>query len=1147
MKNKQKMKSMKSAPDSSNGKAPFIPQMLFLLLFLLLASFPALAHAPVTMNPAQQQSGRTISGTVVDEAGEPLIGVNIQVVGTTTGAITDFDGKFSFQASTANVSIQVSYVGYLTQRIAVRGDQPLRIVLVEDSQNIDEVVVVGYGTQAKKDITGSVSVVSAEALQETPVATFAEALLGKAAGVYVSASGTPGAGTTIRVRGVGSMNSSDPLIVVDGISGVDVNSVNPNDIESFQILKDASATAIYGAQGANGVIIVTTKKGTKDRVRVSYNGYTGAATMANNGYNLLDAWESMEFVASGMVNLRNVRGVTNIAPHVQFGSLNANDELTMPYAIKPAGQSKEQIIQQFGSIEAWEKSYLPNGSNSWSRSAYYQMLEDGYSEEEARKGTDWYKLATQTGFVQDHQISAMGGNEKGQYSLSLGYSTREGTIKGSYFDRYSIRANTSFSPNKWLTLGANINLSAFETSGERGNQEDSNVFAKTYTIQSWVPVYNVGGEFVGSQASEGGRDISTVALIANQKNDWQRNFRGQASLFAEIKPIDGLTVRTQFAPQLGGRWEREFREITIMANKEGSSNNSLYEYANYSFDWQWTNTATYAKTFNLDHQMTLVVGSEALNNSLGRNLSATRLNYAFPNDPNTWMINNGSTANVSNTGEMNNHTTMFGLFGRGDYVYKNKYLATVTLRRDASSRFGSNHRWGTFPALSLGWRITEESFMASTKQWLDDLKLRAGYGTTGNSNIGAYNYAFQYATGNSYNYGVTGTDTYVGTGYAISNLGDPDAKWETVRSLDVGFDGAVLNKLTFNFDWYMKKTTGMLVPANWSALAGSATKPSINIGDMENYGLELNLNWRDKVGELRYNIGANVSTYRNKVTRLGSSDLFTSTRLNNVTITTVGQPISMFYGYNVLGIYQNADEVLAYQMPDKDGKMQTVLPYGESDRKTLNPDNFIGRYKLEDVNKDGKIDATDRTIIGNPHPDFTGGLNIGLNWKQWDLSTYFVFSVGNDLFKHYMFYTHFGSLQSNYSKDRRDNSWSPSNPDGIYPLWTSSAIETKQEAATQSHSGYIQDGSYLRNQMFTLGYSLSRPLLNKIGLERLRIYAQVGNLFTITGYDGLEPEVRSYESYTDGVLTTSRDRTKGIDYGGYGIPRTFTLGLNVSF
>jgi TonB-linked SusC/RagA family outer membrane protein len=472
-------------------------------------------------------------------------------------------------------------------------------------------------------------------------------------------------------------------------------------------------------------------------------------------------------------------------------------------------------------------------------------------------------------------------------------------------------------------------------------------------------------------------------------------------------------------------------------------------------------------------------------------------------------------------------------------VYNDKYLATVSFRYDGSSKFGANNRFGFFPSLSAGWRMTEEAFMAPVKSWLDDLKLRAGYGTTGNSNIGSYNYAFQYATGlanyssNFYNYGVAGTDTDVATGYGISNLGDPDAKWETVQSLNIGLDGAVFNKLTFNLDWYLRKTSDMLVPANWSTQAGTATKPNINIGDMENYGVDVNLVWRDRIGKnFRYNLGLNLSHYRNEVTRLGSSDLFYTSRLNNITITTEGQPVGMFYGYNIIGIYQSAADVTGYQSNGK-----TISPLGVSG--DFDPTTFIGRSKVEDVNKDGRIDADDRVIIGDPHPDLTGGFNIGFNYKQWDFSTYFVFSIGNDLFRHYMMYTHFGQLQSNYSKDRRDNSWSPSNPNGIYPLWATAGGEFK-EVLEESNSLYIQDGSYLRSQMLTLGYSLPRSVLNKIGLERVRIYGQVSNLFTITGYDGLDPEVRSFN-----IL--NNDRARGIDYGSYGMPRQFIVGVNLAF
>ena len=479
---------------------------------------------------------------------------------------------------------------------------------------------------------------------------------------------------------------------------------------------------------------------------------------------------------------------------------------------------------------------------------------------------------------------------------------------------------------------------------------------------------------------------------------------------------------------------------------------------------------------------------------------------------------------------------MFGLFARADYNYKGKYLATFTIRRDASSKFGANNRWGNFPSASLGWRMSDEPFMQPTKKWLDDFKLRAGYGTTGNSNIGSYNYAFQYATGDAYMYPITGSDTDTSQGYSLSNLGDADAKWETTKMFNVGFDLTALNnRLTAGFDFYIKKTSDLLVPANWSALAGNAAKPSINIGDMKNRGIDFSIGWRDKVGEFGYNISANISRYVNEVTRLGSSDLFNTTRLSKVNITTVGQPVGMFYGYMVDGIYQSEEDVKAYG----------VLPYGVSTQDDLDPSAWVGRYKLKDVNGDGKIDVDDRTIIGNPHPDLTGGVNIGLTWRNFDLSTYMYYSIGNDLFKHYEYYTMFGNLQSNYAKDRLMKSWDPvTNPTGIYPLWTTTSGEGA-EAGNESNSNYVQDGSYLRMQTLTLGYSLPKKLLQKIGFEKLRIYGQISNVFTITGYDGLDPEVRSHTTFENNYV--SSDLNKGIDYGSYGMPRQFLLGVNVTF
>lgn len=1086
-----------------------------------------------TNNPSHSSTRvRTISGVVVDESRTPIIGANVMVKGTTNGTITDMDGKFSLNVP-ENAILEISYIGYLTQTIKIGTQNTVAISLKEDTQRLDEVVVIGYGTQAKKDITGAVSVVSKDAITEMPVVNFSEALQGKASGVYVNSTGAPGSSTTIRIRGIGSVNGSDPLIVVDGISNIDIDAVNPNDIESIQVLKDASATAIYGAQGANGVIIITTKQGKKDHVEVSYNGYVGWSKMANDGFDLLNGWEAMEFQEYGQRNLLGLRGQT--VTHPQFGSIGADGSghLTMPYSIKPAGLSKEQIIAQFGSIDAWEASYKDDGTNSWSRSAYYQMLEDGYSEEEARLGTNWYDQIVQTGLIQDHEISVLGGGEKGSYSLAAGYQRHEGTVKASYYERYSVRANSTFNLNKYFSIGQNTNLAIIEYAGDRGDQNDGNLFAKTYQMQPWVPVYNVGGNYAGSQASEGGLNISSVQMAANQAKDNSRIFKGQTALFAELNPFQDLKIRTQFSARLNGSWGVTMNEKTIASDKQGSANNSLFESSDYDFNWQWTNTATYSHVFNEIHNVKVVLGTEAMKFNVGRNMSAQRQDYVFEDDPNTWILNNGAATNQINNGYMHSTTTMFGLFGRADYSYKGKYLATVTVRRDASSKFGKNNRWGTFPSASIGWRISDEEFMQGTKSFLDDLKIRTGYGTTGNSNIGAYNYAFQYATGDSYLFAITGTDTEVSSGYCLSNLGDENAKWETIRMFNVGFDATLLNnRLTTTFDYYIKKTTDMLVSANWSALAGNAGKPNINIGDMENRGIDFSIGWQDQVSDFRYSINANLSHYRNEVVKLGSSDLYNYTNLSMVNRTTEGQPIGMFYGYKVIGIYQNADDVLNY----KNNNGEAVLPYAIESQEGLNPNDWIGHYKIEDVNNDGKINADDRTFIGNPHPDVTGGVNISLEYKGFDLSTYLYFSVGNDIFRNYMYFTHFGGLQANYSKDRWENSWDPvTNPNGIYPLWATASGEGA-EAANESNSTYIDDGSYLRMQTLTLGYSLPNSVLDKIKAKRVRIYGQISNLFTITGYDGLDPEIRS-----------TGDFNKGIDYGSYGMPRQFILGLNVTF
>lgn len=462
---------------------------------------------------------------------------------------------------------------------------------------------------------------------------------------------------------------------------------------------------------------------------------------------------------------------------------------------------------------------------------------------------------------------------------------REGTIKESWFRRYSLRVNTNFMPNKYFSIGQNTNIAIIENSGERGRQGDDNTFGKTFSIQPWVPIYTVGGDYAGSQNSEGGRANTAVQTINNEKDNRRRFLRAQSAIYAEVKPLESigedLKFRTQFSATLMGSWDYWMNKRTIMTNKEGDANNRFYEQANYRLGYQWTNTVSYNKTINDDHKIGVVLGTEAIREGLGRWIQASRIDYAFEDNPNTWTINNGSTANMGTDGDANDVTTMFGMFFRGDYAYKGKYLATVTVRRDASSRFSEKNRWGTFPSLSLGWRMSDEKFMEKTRSWLDDFKIRAGYGTTGNSNIDPYNWAFQYGTGNSYLYSITGSDSEVSQGFGVTNLGDVEAKWETSKMLNAGFDVTVFDqRLSLNFDYYIKNTSDMLIDANWSSLAGNATKPKINIGDMRNTGVDLNLTWRDKVGQVDYSVGVNLSHYKNELTEIGTdAGIFTGTRI----------------------------------------------------------------------------------------------------------------------------------------------------------------------------------------------------------------------------------------------------------------------------
>lgn len=1104
-------------------------------LFLVTAS-PIMAagvgSSPVVEEAIVQQ-GRKVTVTVTDALGE-VIGANVLVKGTTIGAITDMNGKAVIDGVPNNATLVVSFIGYITQEVRIANNQSaVNVRLVEDSKTLDEVVVVGYGTQAKKDITGSVAVVDRETLKEQPVATFAEALQGKASGVYITSTGGPAGQTTIRVRGVGSANGSDPLIIVDGIQGVDINSVNPNDIESMQVLKDAAATAVYGARAANGVLIVTTKQGSKEsKVRVNYSGYISAATMANSGYNMLGAWDLVQALKKANENAVAFRGAD---PNPAF-----NGE--MPYMVNPgfslAQASADSGITGDFTTTQGRKALLDyytarsgSGSEAYALSSYYYIKDVlGGSEEEARKGSDWWDMVTQTGISHNHEISLQGGGEKGMYALSLGYSNREGALKGSSFERYNLRMNSTFNPTKHVTYGINSSAALMKFTGERGYGADTSTFGQTYTLSSLAPAYNMTGTFGGSRSyyagNKMGRDNSALASVMNADGDWNRAFRMQTAAFVEVKDpwIKGLSLKSQFAVSLFGGWSRNMSERSEDWNPEGSTTDVLNESANWTFNWQWTNTATYKTTIAEHHDITVMLGMESLKNGLGHSLSGSKSGYTFPKDQNTWTLNNG--ANIAGLdGYRYGYYTMFGYFGRADYSFDGKYLVTATIRRDASSRFASSNRWGTFPSMSLGWRISDEAFMTKAREtWMDDMKLRLGYGTTGNSNIGNYNYAYQYGTSNMYSYAFNGVNPV--PGYVQTVMGDVNTKWETVKMFNVGVDLTALhNRLTVNGDFYIKTTSDMLLEADYTSMAGSATKPNVNIASMKNTGIDFTLGWRDKIGQVGYNLNFTASWYKNEITKMGKASIPTGdNRIGEQSqMMAVGHPIGSFYGYVVDGIYSSAQDVKNYG----------VIPLGASSIESA-AEASVGNYRYKDLTGDGKITSEDRDFIGSPHPDLTGGLNVGLTYKNWDLSTYLYYSLGNDLIKAYEAHTLWGMLGNTFSYERLERAWHPTeNPDGDLPLFTG----VEKGTNTQFNSNYVEDGSYLRMQTLTLGYTLPKALTKKLTLSKIRLYAQLSNVFTITGYSGLDPE----------VSMVGNDRRMGLDYGNYGMPHQYLFGVNIDF
>ncbi|MHC2992694.1 hypothetical protein OB13_14275 [Pontibacter sp. HJ8] len=1030
---------------------------------------------------------QNITGRVVDENNNGLPGVAVVLKGTTRGTSTDADGSFRLTVPDGTGTLVFSFIGYATQEVSINNRSTINISMAVDAKALQEVVVTGYTTQAKRDIIGAVSVVETKDLLATPAPNVQQQLQGRVAGVTTSGTGQPGAGAKVRIRGFSSFGANDPLYIVDGVPTFNINEINPNDIESMQVLKDASAASIYGSRAANGVIIITTKQGKTGAPQVNITSYYGMQ-VAPDGPDFLNPREYAQYLYESYTNAGQEFN------HPQYG----RGTPSLPVYILPAGA---QTVD--------ESTYSIDPDN------FNQIVRAN------QEGTDWWDAVFDPASIQNHQIGLTGGGEKTTYAVSFNYFDQEGIAKYTDYKRYSVRANTSATIADRFRVGENLQISFNE--GNLGNTSggESDI-QHIYTMQSIVPVYDIMGNFAGSRGAQLGNARNPVAELFRQRDNKNTNMRIFGNAFAELDIIEGLTARTSFGTDYGSYYGRNFIFSTY-ERAENVGSNSFTERNDNFLNWTWSNTLVFKRTLGEDHALTALIGSEAIRNST-RGVGGSRVGF-YSNDPNFRILSTGGSG-ITNF-SYGTKSTLSSLFGRVDYGFRDKYLFNATVRRDGSSVFGSENRYGVFPAFGAAWRISEEAFMGGSSVF-SDLKLRAGWGKLGNQLPVDPNNAFDLfrtvAAGSGYD--IAGTSTAIVPGFDSDRIGNPSTKWETSTTTNIGLDVALWNnKVGLTIDAYDRRTNDLLVRSQIAAPIGEATRPFINLGDMRNRGFDINLNTAgDITSELAFDVNLTFSRYKNEVLRVGDNDeaFFTSYLARwqeDISRTQKGEPLGSFYGYQIAGFFNNQSE------------MDAVEQDGER----------IGGWRFKDLNNDGVIDGEDRTFIGNPHPDFTTGLNLTLRFKGFDLNAFLYASIGNDIFHYSKYFTDFNTFQGNRNPRMLYESWRPDNMNATLPQLDIS----DNFSNSVTHDYYVEDGSYLRARTVQLGYTLPSTLTSKAGISSARIYLQAQNLFTITDYTGIDPDLSLLNQNANAA---EADLNIGIDPGGYvPNPKQYLIGINFGF
>ena len=987
------------------------------------------------------QQAKRVSGVVTDSAGEPIPGANVVQKETTNGTVTDMNGKYTLDVPN-NATLVISFIGYTTKEIKVGSQSVLNVSLVEEAIGLNEVVAIGYGYVKKKDLTGAVSTVSADDMVlGGTVSNAAQALQGKTAGVQVSQSSkAPGGTIAVRVRGNNSISSTnEPLYVVDGFPSSEGLNLNPNDIESMQILKDASATAIYGARGANGVVLITTKRGKAGENKISYSGYLGTQKVDN-----------------------------------PFEFLNAKDYMNLQNALY------QEIDGQEGN---------PNGVYT-------------PSQLQSTVDTDWLDVCTRLALVQDHNIQFRGGSEKTKVLTSLGYYKQEGVLKNTDFNRISGRVNVDQTINDFIKAGATMYAHRERSNAQTysGNILGENVMLSVMEYDPTVKPYNEDGTY---GRVPGGRGDNPLANLLERKKEMVNDkFNGTA--FLEVNPFDGFTAKATAGVELLHNFKGSYlpKSTTYAGEIEGGIA-STYDFR--STRQVFEGILNYMKTFNNIHDLNVMLGYSYEKYSAE---SRSANGKGFSTDLFEW--NNLGAASIKGVSSSKTENLLASFFGRVNYTFNDKYLATVTVRRDGSSRFGANNHWGTFPSGSLAWRASEEDFV---KNWgvFSNLKVRAGYGVTGNERIG------DYASTNHVT--LDGSNNMPGTHLNQSSPENASLKWETTTQYNVGFDmGFFNNRLSVTLDGYWKKTKDLLLKVSLPYYTGF-TSGQQNVGEISNRGFELDITSHNLTGDFVWDTKFNLALNRNKVLDLGSSgDIrITSSKPmgtvseNDYAIVREGEPLGSLYGWKYIGVLQEGESYAAQ------------------------PNSKPGDPKFEDVNNDGKIDADDRTIIGNANPDLIFGLTNNFAWKGFDLSIFFQGSIGNDLLNMTRM-----NLEWKRTTDAL-NRWTPSNKNTDIPR--NGFYYSQYGGYVNDH--FIEDASFLRLKNLTLGYTIP---FKKI-VSSCRVYFSAENLFTITGYSGWDPEVdtKANEAAQSGGSQQTANAGAGMDFNAYPAMRTYTVGLNITF